>query len=249
MEEKFVMVSLGAWCRPAHNIRVYCENNSFAGTGSYPFDWTITSFHALQNILNPDFDGRGMLRTDDVVVSFARSGACNGTGLIFHHAIPVDAISKSGCTEPGQMVPVTGDIAEVVDNARGRFIHTLERLNALKNEDRHIVFVRWRRQGHPDRQFPGAFEDETDAALEALLEGYLGQGNFSILAVESKIREGIHDPISDPVIEFSHANSTYSAVIAERKGWNGDQSNSFRGDELSWTAAFDALFHHIQDNH
>lgn len=243
MNRKTNIVSLGSWCRPAHNIRLYAQQSERFESISGPFDWTITSFRALRECVTEGFDPSDVLPVENILFSFARSGMCGRTGLIFHHALGPVSLGNIGSFTAGQKMPV-GDVAlRLIDEARGRFIHTFGKFKSLGTNGNGLVFVRWRKFGHPDKSFPEVFLEESNEALIACLRGFLGHDKFHLLVLTSEIIPDQREMLCNPLVELkAESERCISCRISERKGWNGDQSSNFKGDEDSWKAAFDAAF-------
>lgn len=235
------IVSLGAWCRPAFQVRRYAEAHpatAVAITG--PFDWTVTPFAALRACLAPGFVPQGVLASGQCRVSVLASAACNTSGVIFHHALPPDRLREMGLSGRDRPIPVQADFDAAAADARGRFAHTFRNLTGLRDAQGHVLFVRWQRKGHPDHQLPDAFDGETDAAMLALLAGFLGHDRFHLLTVVSRTTAERRAEFRKPLIDVVQAGRALTCHLDERAGWNGDQTANFRGDDHSWTAALDA---------
>jgi len=155
------LISLGAWCRPAYQIGCYVQGNTKIEGLKGPFDWTITSFQSLKICLQPEFDPKAVLDPNSLACSFARSGMCEKSGVIFHHAIDPKTLENLGVFDPGDKIPRIDALDPIIDSARGRFSHTFSALDSLRAHKGQILFVRWRRHGHPDPEYPSAFEGET----------------------------------------------------------------------------------------
>ena len=233
------LVSLGAWCRPTHQIAVCARARPDVQAVKGPFDWTVTSFRALQTCLDAGFDPGQVLGDDGIICSHSRSARCTCSGLVFQHAIPPDALAGVGQFAAGDRIPLAEGLRPVVEAARGRFRHTFGAFGALRSGGAPILFVRWQRQGHPDVAFPEAFAGETPDSMRTALTGFLGHDRFHVLSVSSRITPDRTAPFPDPIVAYSTRGRFTRCVIRERKGWNGDQSNSYRGDESSWRAALD----------
>ena len=237
--KKIRMISLGAWCRPAYQIGIYAAQTDAAEGLKGPFDWTVTSFRSLENCLHPDLEAHDVLNPDLIESSFAKSAMCQKSGVVFQHAIDPKTVRQFGDFAPGAKIPRFDAFDPVIENAKGRFIHTFQTLDSLKTGDNPILFVRWRRAGHPDAQYPFAFEGETEEATLDAISRFLGHDRFHLLAVQSRIVPGETMPFATPVTDFRTNSRCFSCFIDERKGWNGDQKPGFKGDEHSWAAAFD----------
>lgn len=231
------LVSLGAWCRPAYQLNSFAERHDFVEAGAYPFDWTVTKYASLKQCLSSQFNTDLVLRDGHITASEYKSGVCDTTGLIFQHALSRAALTEVLNVKVGEKIDVTGEAKPLVEDARGRFSHTFQRLLRLKQHFDGIVFVRWRRMGHPDGQLPDAFDAESNESLAALVEDFLQHRNFFLLSVESQYTADRKHEFRRPVERFSVNGNIAECLIHERKGWNGDQSKNFRGDEHSWSAA------------
>lgn len=231
------LVPLGAWCRTAHQTRVYAETREDVSAATLPYDWMITSFAALRRTLDPDFDPYSVLQPEHAGVSQFQSGICNTTGIIFHHAISPNQLQRIGTLAPGDILPDTEAAQQLVQSSRERFQHTYQTLNGLKSETGPLVFVRWQRFGHPDVEFSEAFEGETPETLSAAIAAFLGHDDFHLLVVQTE-RAPSGGVIANPVAAFETDARVITARIRERPGWNGRKSPNFRGDEPSWRTLF-----------
>ena len=230
------LVSLGAWCRPAHQIRVYSETRENVQAGAFPFDWTITSFAALRRVLDPDFNPDDLLHPGHTRVSQFGSGVCTRSGVVFHHAMGKAQLQKLGALAPGDSLPDAPEALDLMRKSRERFLHTHKRLARLKTQPGPTVFVRWQRQGHPDAKFPEAFEEET---LWQAISGYLGHADFRLLIVGTEQHPNQPTPIAAPIAAFDRQDRIAIGRVRERPGWNGTGNDRFQGDEPSWAALFD----------
>lgn len=236
------LVPLGSWCRTAHQTRTYAENRTGILAGTFPYDWMITSFDALRNTLNRDFDPNTILQPGRTSVSRFNSGVCENSGIIFHHAMGPNQLQKVAELAPGDKLPDSPESLSLMERSRNRFLHTHRRLDALKTQEGPLVFVRWQRSGHPDKAFPEVFEGETPDTLSSLIAAYLGHDDFYLGIVQTQIEGQAKDPVPNPIMTFEAEGRIISARLRERPGWNGDGTANFRGDEPSWTAFFDRAF-------
>lgn len=235
------LVAIGAWCRAAYQIKRYSEGNIDFERSSYPFDWTITSFRSLRACLSLEFDPTDILGSEGIISSFAGSGQCASTGLIFHHSLQPSVIRELGFFPEGTVIPFKDD-QDVVLNARTRFAHTYAKLLALRDIRTPLVFVRWQRFGMPDVKAPEVFEGESADALVAVLSEFLGHENFRLLTVQSRVDTSATGPIADPIRSKSEYGCVTQYAITERFGWNGQANKGYRGDDHSWTALLDDFF-------
>lgn len=240
--ENLKIMSLGAWCRPAYQARCFAQKKPEVEALKGPFDWTITSFNSLTNCLSPEFDYQNILNEDNLILSHARSGMCGKTGLIFHHAIGRKHLQQLGTFAKGERIPASEKLTNVLANAKGRFSRTFEILASLKSHAGPILFVRWRRRGHPDLGYPMAFEGETSTALLAVIEDFLGHKNFSVLSLESRIFPDQSEPLPDEIDSFQTDGRHVSILLKERKGFN----RSWKGDEHSWDTAFNRTLSYLR---
>lgn len=225
-----MLVPIGSWCRTAFQVRTFLEMQGGKSV-SYPFDWTITSFSALQNTLQKDFDPAKVLLPKDLQLSKVGSIIDTKTGIIHHHDFLPKVIADFRNSEGGLSAQFFA--SGLIEEARGRFIHTYENLMKLRKYKGKIGFVRWQRFGDPDRQFPSVFEGENLGTLKSTLSKFLESENFSILLVKTNI---VPNEIYSDDIYLSYQSNEYGveALIKERMGFNGDGTKNFKGDSTSW---------------
>lgn len=228
-----MLIPIGSWCRTAYQVRVFLENNGIKSS-SYPFDWMITPFSALQNTLKKGFAPTQVLRHENLALSRFGSIVDKKTNLIHHHDFSPETISSFSNGELGK-IPHQLFASDLLNKAQDRFIYTYENLLKLRNYNRKIGFVRWQRRGHPDPRLPDAFEGENFATLTALLSDFLEHDNFSILLIKTVIVQ-YELPENEIIVSYlSDSSGTgVSAIIKERKGFDGDGTNNFKGDTVSW---------------
>ncbi len=238
-----MLIPIGAWCRTAYQVGNFIEKHK-AQNKSYPFDWTITPFFSLQKILNPLFNPTDILVENNLKLSKFSSIADAPSSLIFHHDLSENVVAdhlKRGPTNPAG-VPITllRETTRVQD-ARARFIHTYSNLNAsieqARSKGERIGFVRWMRGGHPDYTLPEAFEGETTDTLWQLLSSFCNTSEVAVLHVISKTNKNTEISGEECLTSFCSSARGAVATICERRGWNGDGSNSYRGDTTPWEMA------------
>ncbi len=236
---KLQLMSLGGWCRPAHQIHHFAARHPNTITPLRgPFDWTITPFTALQACLAPGFTPQAkVLQPGRCHVSVLASGACRTTGVIFHHRLEPVTMRALGYDKLDTPIPVSEAFDAIAADARGRFAHTYRHLSLLKDHPGDILFVRWRRQGHPDEHLPTAFAGETEARLMRMLRRFLGHRRFHLLTIVSHITPHRTAPFDDPILLWRRRGRSLTCHLRERAGWNGDQTQNFKGDEHSWDVA------------
>jgi hypothetical protein len=77
-----------------------------------------------------------------------------------------------------------------------------------------------------------------------LLERKLGHKRICLVTAETELVRGEAEPLGDPVIVTSVSERILECQFRERLGWNGDQTQSFKGDEASWGAALSIASEH-----
>lgn len=238
-----MLVPLGAWCRTAYQVGHFVEKHG-GRKKSYPFDWTITPFLSLEKTLTNHFDPFNVLQVENLKLSKFSSIADQPSALIFHHDLSehvvADHLKRGSTNAQGIPLSLLND-TEKVQNARARFIHTYSNLctsiSQAHEKDERIGFVRWLRGGHPDRTLPEAFEGETINTLWELLADFCQTKNIAVLQVISKVNRKTDSPDVKLIPDLSDASRGAVVTIMERRGWNGDGSNSYRGDNDPWEVA------------
>ncbi|WP_300319062.1 hypothetical protein [Idiomarina sp.] len=234
------IVPIGAWCRTAFQVNEFKESNGIAPK-AYPFDWTITPFLALEKSLIPFFNPGNVLQRASI--NKFGSVTCEDTHILFHHALSNNVVRKE-LSEPKEG-KLSGDFlqSEAVSNAIGRFMHTYNNFSLLRaaGDSERVLFVRWQRSGHPDKGLPEAFKNETLTSLNEILRTFLGHENFSVLIIRSKTIASQELP-DNPVLSYERSKHGVEATIAERKGYDGDGTNNFRGDTIPWQCVLTKFF-------
>lgn len=231
-----MLVPIGSWCRTAYQVREFLLDKDTA-IQSYPYDWTITPFAALKTSLSCDFDSSNALRLSELAAHYELKTLVDEyTKIIHYHDFSPSCISslaaECGINEKG--VPLKLSSA-LLDKVRGRFQYTFTHFLELKevSKVRKIGFVRWNRLGHPDLEVPEAFQGEDLESLSNLLQEFLGNNNFSILQVTSDLSDH-HFGEAEIVKDYSICQVGAYSVIRERKGFDGDGTDNFKGDTRSW---------------
>lgn len=229
-----MLVPIGSWCRTAYQVREFLKSSGVKSC-AYPYDWTITPFYALKSTMINGFDRETALQFDALALNQFGSLEDAATRLIHHHDF---APHKLSSLDPGGGVNQRGVPLALVDSdllikAKGRFQYAYANLAGLRDGKTKIGFVRWMRHGHPDRKIPDAFDGENLTSLSELISNFLGHEDFSILLAKSVIVQGAL-PENDIIVSYERNEMGVSAIIKERKGFDGDGSNSFKGDTVSW---------------
>ena len=128
------------------------------------------------------------------------------------------------------------------DNAKSRFQHTYTNfLDAIAQPG--TLFLRWRRKRHAGDQY--SLGEDPSRLNELLCSSNKVNQGFKCLVVETHEIYS-HDAIANPVEIQSLDGGLLCCVLKERKGYNGDQTNNWRGDESAWEPCFrlarDSLF-------
>ena len=134
METYSHIVSLGKRCATTHHLRRFFNH----GEG-YPFDWWITPFEGLLQVLErPDvdwlYDPALMRLTDE-----RRSVIHEPTKILFHHEFPRD---QGAPRARGMGPPVREDFLDHLTTPRARTAKPLGKLLALDVSGNRILFVR-----------------------------------------------------------------------------------------------------------
>lgn len=236
-----MFVSLGSACRPGYQIKSYYKRLGIK-PNAFPFDWTITPFYSIKCIMGKRFDVNRVLKCENLVINEVGSLTDSFTGLLHHHDFhPKDVKRFFGDGfDFSQDLPVESNFYEFISNAKGRFEYAFENLNNLKDKSGKTVFIRWQRRGHPDKQFPSLFHNETPDTLCKELKGFLGHSDFLVICIETW--EVAHELSDEQIIHRYEGSDNYRfSVIKERKGFDGDGTNDYRGDTYSWSFLFDYI--------
>ena len=221
------LVPIGAWCRTAYQVNTF---NMALGVDkvAYPFDWTITPFSALVKSLSNNFNVHKALKSGSVALSQHGSIVDLYSDVIFHHSLDKKIVEKhdlKSCMENGAF-----ETQAVVSDTLGRFQYAMQNLEKLQHES-DILFVRWQRLGHPDAELDNVFEGESIDALNNTLFEFLGHDSFNVLVVKTS---KINSEYDGPLFSISRLKEGLSAVVYERRGFDGDGTNDFRGDTRAW---------------
>ncbi len=235
-----MLIPIGSFCRPAYQVREFNIQNNIQPE-SFPFDWTITSFTALQKILSPAFNPSKTFDLKNLFISKLGSISDNYSGLIFHHDLPPHLVNKYHSGDGGKLIDISPELiaSDAINNAKGRFIHTFSKFqDYCKNDHQKIGFIRWCRWGNPDPNVPNLLDNENIFALYEILESFCGHNNFYILRVISKMVNEL-TPEGALLKYQQYSNIGASMLLMERPGLNGDKThpNGFGGDTTSWTEA------------
>ncbi|MEA5400731.1 hypothetical protein VB734_11850 [Synechococcus sp. BA-124 BA4] len=219
---------------------------SLSDTPSTPFDWTITSFRALSKVLTGDLIPEKVLNPIDSYINRVGSISCGYSGIAFHHDLPPDLVSSYQLGENERStVPHSLLHCKEFSSARSRFFHTCTSLHErMKNPGN--IYVRWMNFGKSREvtwAFPEVLDGETPERLFEIIKAGVGHSDFHLITITSKLSESVLPVCSPLTIQADQENPRiFNAILLERKGWNGDQSNSYKGDEPAWYKCFEAAF-------
>ncbi|XLP06765.1 hypothetical protein ACI7YQ_16800 [Alteromonas marina] len=222
-----IIIPIGSWCRTAYQVNTFKASSKFVKV-SYPFDWTITPFSALRSTLSPTFDIGKVLLSKSVEISKFGSVRDLYSDIIFHHDLEGKYVEEHKLDV--SILEQTFEQHNIVRDTVGRLAHTMGNFKKLK-EQSNLLFVRWQREGHPDSQLPNAFSGESIATITDILSNYLEHNLFKVLVVKSKIVDGDYEGAP---YEIETHRLGANAIAFERRGFNGDGTNDFRGDERAW---------------
>ena len=249
MEVMVRLIPLGALCKAAYQCRTQANELNLSKTVSTPFDWTVTPFRSLTLILN-SINHPGVmpyeLVLDPINCSINGAGSVRDefTGISFHHDLDPELVETHlKIKSPKNVNRIPGSLAHSAQwsQARERFLHTLNNFKQIFAEP-EVVFVRWQLEGvrraYP--RFPEIFSGESPFNILRSLQRAGMHDTSSLLTVTTKVLPNQHEEIESPVHQYIKKQNGQNAhaVLAERRGLNGDQTSNFRGDEASWNALF-----------
>ena len=232
-----MLVPIGSWCRTAYQVNEFLKTNGIQSV-TYPFDWTVTPFTALKLTLDKHFKPSDVLQNDNLRLSLFGSLLDVKTQLIHHHDLPPTIVKRFEYVDGKQSinkhrVPFELFKSTEIGKAKGRFEYGFSNFKLLKSHNKKIGFVRWIRSGHPDAGLPDAFEGESISSLATIINCFLGHDNFSILQVKSHLAQKENN-CNNIISSYEIQKYGVAATILERKGFNGDGTENFRGDTPSW---------------
>lgn len=213
-----MIVPLGRSCKTAYQVSTFLKTHGINGA-SFPYDWTITPFAALEATLDQAFDPSTALQS----LERSRFGSItdSDTRLIHHHDFDPPSMQALEVKTDAGGVPKALYTTDLITRAQGRFMHTFAHVASLKQHAGKILFVRW----HPD-------DGETIDDLGHVLHGFLSHDNFAILQIRSTI---IEKALPGTVItDYRRSRFGVEASIIERKGFDGDGTENFKGDTVVW---------------
>lgn len=133
METYSHIVVLGKRCATTHHVRRFFN----FGEG-YPFDWWITPFGGLLQVLaRPDVDW--LYDPALIVLTEGRRSVMHmPTGILFHHEFPREPVDA----QRGGVAPVRDDFLQHLAKPRARTAQLIQKLLALDTPGVRILFVR-----------------------------------------------------------------------------------------------------------
>lgn len=233
------LVPLGSWCRTSYQCRVHASSLGLQQTRSTPFDWTVTPFRSLTKIIRLDLEEDLLLNSSDSYVNSAGSITCGYSGISFHHDLSPNSVRDAGGKPDDQEVPSALVESREWADAKNRFLHTLGNVHETFKEEKNL-YVRWMRTGRGSAgRFPGVFDGEAPLKILELLSSCGYYKSSGLLHICTKVVEGVQAPLTNPIKSITEiGENCWECVLLERKGFNGDQTSSFKGDKLSWNKLF-----------
>ena len=218
-----MLVPIGSWCRTAFQVKHFVESLDHQQS-SYPFDWSITPFSALQKTMGKSFFLQNVLKYENITRNELGSISDNVTDIIHHHDFLMNVIADfslaGGVNDNG--VPPERLLNSLIEDAKGRFSHTFDNLLDAKKSGEKIGFVRWNRMGHPDVDVPDAFKNECLETLTNSVYEFLEHNNFAILMVETvPVDSAINK--EDAIKNYNLHTTGVEAIIRERQGFDGTE--------------------------
>lgn len=221
------LISVGSWCRPAWQIRRRLGTET-----AYPFDWNITSYAALLHTLAPGYDPADELRLEDCTANQFGSVTDLRSGLVLQHDLPVAALG-------GQLGGlILGDDAAVrahLDEVRVKMAFLFERFRTVCRAG-PVVFVRWMRHGHPDGEWPAAFQGELPHHLHHALLRFCGHAEVRTLYVVTTVGEG-----EAAASACTLHRTSYGACADLVEARHHFREQDWTGDDAAWTLLFEGV--------
>jgi hypothetical protein len=211
------IISLGDWCAPASNIR-----RKFGLDRAMPFDWWITPYNALINVLTDDFSE--LFRRDNLEI-ITKNGMdrlsvmCGHYGILHHHDFRRNAEQKVE-------LDALNDLQSVVEKYRfivKRLYETCRNRRVLFLRNSMIRELWWEQDGLP-YTVPNESE-QIDMAVQ----------------LYEKLCEKLN-PISSDLIVMSNLeyvkciNVSKGTIIFENLG------NKIKHEDPFWEANYDNIF-------
>lgn len=242
------IITLGSWCRVAFQCRRYAELNRLEPVQSGPFDWTITPFNALVSIFCNKFSSCSILNPIESIVNQVGSITCGYTGIAFHHDLPYSLAAKHGAKIGDPIIPHSLSQSQHWKQARSRFCYTLDKFHQVCKLEGNL-FVRWLRHSSDTSlvKFPDVYAGESPELLNQIICSYCNHDNFAILYVTSQIMAG-EKIIEIPIQNIKKYHNICEVSLLERRGKNGDQSNNYQGDDVSWDSCLNFAISNLNEN-
>jgi hypothetical protein len=135
---QYECVSLGASCTTAISLRDYGLRNA-----AYPLDWNVTSYQALCEVLERDFDGY----LDDVSPNPTSEGFdwgfVNKYGIVHLHDIPpTDFVGDFTVEGPMHLGPLRPDWKKYLPEVQKKYNRRIQRFRNLCNINKKVYFMR-----------------------------------------------------------------------------------------------------------
>jgi hypothetical protein len=199
------IVSAGAWCAPAHNIR-----RVFGRDRAYPFDWWVSPYKSFITLLDENF--ANLLNPENLILTEGNASVrCNYYGILHHHDFRRNEEDK-----------VTSNFMAELPNVIAKTRALINRLYA-DVEGRDVLFVRsslW--DGDGKYQQGSELRDRAIALWTALANCYSHARRLDLLVLA---------PLSPEEIPFRKGNiiiRTLGDRIGNDVFWEENYTNIFR---------------------
>lgn len=236
------LVPLGSWCRTAYQCRSHAKQLGLE-VKSGPFDWSITPFRALSVALRDEINPDLLLNPIDSYINRVGSVTCGYTGIAFHHDLAVADVKSYGGQANDQTIPTDLIESEQWARTKNRFLHTFNNFQQLFQKKGNL-YVRWMNigRGAAIGRFPTVFDGETPGKIRRLLSLRHPHNQFGLLHVTTEIMEDFTSPIEEPIKTLALVDvNTWACILRERRGFNGDQTINYKGDEAAWGSLFNKI--------
>lgn len=239
------LMSIGTHCKTAYQLRVYAKKERLSSP-SCPFDWTITTLEALKRVVSVDFDPQQVLEKDNWYIGSAGSVVCKHSELCFHHHLspalmksyPLGQDNTFNVSLDCQLHPVVA--SDNWEKARQRFLHTYAKMIHCSTLPGNLYVRTVPATVMNARHRDISVHEDPYAVLESL-SSFNAHPDFCLLHVVTRINRSLA-PLVEAVTNLQRVSRhLIICEIEERRGWNGDQSASFKGDENAWEILMDRV--------
>ncbi|MEH3144575.1 MAG: DUF1796 family putative cysteine peptidase [Methylobacterium frigidaeris] len=174
------VISIGGACEVAHQLRQFTGNHS-----ANLFDWWITPFNGLVNVIENDFEG--LLLQQNMTVVSRRSVACSRYGIVHHHDFRRDS----------EGFIVREEIPSRVVELNSKHTMLVSRFRRSLSETRRILLVRgWLDKLHEKRSSAqrGSLDHDFERLISAVRTRF-PEANVSFLFVNYNTSDYVGDNV------------------------------------------------------